>query len=159
VSGVTVTFNDGGKGGVLTPATLVTDSAGKARVSYRLPNLPGKYIVVANSAGFTGVRFGETAVVGPPANVAIVSGDNQSTGINSPLPEPLVVKVTDQVGNAVSGAAVNFTAPSGTFSNNPVTTDASGNASVTYTAGTDVGQIIITATAGSGSAQFHETVQ
>jgi hypothetical protein len=159
VPGVTVTFNDGGKGGVLTPATLVTDSAGKARVSYRLPNLPGKYIVVANSAGFTGVRFGETAVVGPPANVAIVSGDNQSTGINSPLPEPLVVKVTDQVGNAVSGAAVNFTAPSGTFSNNPVTTDASGNASVTYTAGPDVGPVTITATSGTGSTQFHETVQ
>jgi adhesin/invasin len=105
------------------------------------------------------LKYGETAVVGPPANVAIVSGDNQSTGVNAPLPNPLVVKVTDQVGNAVSGAAVTFTAPSGTFSSNPVTTDAGGSASVTYTAGTDVGDVIITATSGTGSAQFRETVQ
>ncbi|HLQ78532.1 MAG TPA: hypothetical protein VK210_14320 [Terriglobia bacterium] len=40
-----------------------------------------------------------------------------------------------------------------------VTTDAGGSASVTYTAGTDVGDVIITATSGTGSAQFHETVQ
>jgi len=159
VSGVTVTFSDGGKGGVLTPPTLATDAFGKARVSYQLPNLPGKVLVTASSVGFTTLKYGETAVVGPPANVAIVSGDNQSTGVNAPLPNPLVVKVTDQVGNAVSGAAVTFTAPSGTFSSNPVTTDAGGSASVTYTAGTDVGDVIITATSGTGSAQFHETVQ
>jgi hypothetical protein len=159
VPGVSVTFSDGGKGGVPTPSTLATDSFGKARVFYKLPNLPGKVTVVASSAGFIPMKFGETAVVGPPANVALVSGDNQSTGIDSPLPQPLVVKVTDQVGNAVSGAAVTFTAPSGTFSGNPVTTDAGGNASVTYTAGPDIGQVIITATSGSGSTQFHETVQ
>jgi hypothetical protein len=159
VPGVTVAFGDGGKGGVATPASLATDAFGKARVSYQLPNLPGKVIVTATSAGFIPVKFGETAVVGPPANVAIVSGDNQTTGVNSPLPQPLVVKVTDQVGNAVSGAAVSFTAPSGTFSNTPATTDANGNASVAYTAGPNVGQVIITATSGTGSAQFHETVQ
>jgi hypothetical protein len=54
---------------------------------------------------------------------------------------------------------VTLTAPSGTFSGNPVTTDAAGNASVTYTAGPDIGQVIITATSGAGSTQFHETVQ
>lgn len=158
VPGVTVTFDDAGKGGILTPPTLVTDAAGKARVSYQLPNLPGKYIVSANSTGFKAVKFGETAVVGPAANVAIVSGDNQSTGVNSSLPQPLVVKVTDQVGNAVVGAPVTFAAPSGTFSSNPVNTDLNGNASVTYTAGSNPGQVTITATAGSGSAQFHENV-
>jgi hypothetical protein len=61
VPGVTVTFDDGGSGGVLTPPSLVTDSNGKARVSYQLPSVPGKYFVFANSAGLNSVKFGETA--------------------------------------------------------------------------------------------------
>jgi hypothetical protein len=65
IPGVTVTFDDGGKGGVLNPSTAVTNSAGKAYATYKLPNLPGKYIVNANSAGQRAVRFGETAVAGP----------------------------------------------------------------------------------------------
>lgn len=158
VPGVTVTFDDGGKGGVLTPASVVTDSNGKARTAYQLPNLPAKYIVNASSAGLKSLRFGETAVVGPPASVAILSGDNQSAAVGSALPQALKVKVTDQVGNAVSGTAVTFTAPSGTFTGSPATTDSSGNASVNYTAGTVAGPVTITATAGSVSAQFHEIV-
>jgi adhesin/invasin len=158
VAGVTVTFDDGNKGGVLTPATVITDSAGKARTSYRLPNLPGKYFVNASSSGLKTLRFGETAVVGQPASVAIVSGDNQSTGAGTNFPQSLKVKVTDQVGNAISGAQVTFTAPSGSFTGNPATTDSSGNATVTYTAGTTAGFVTVTATAGSATAQFHETV-
>lgn len=158
VAGVTVTFSDGGKGGILTPATVVTDSAGKARASYQLPSVPGKYIVTATSTGLNSVRFGETAVTQQPTNVAIVSGDNQTTTAGSALPQPLVVHVMDQVGSPIAGTSVNFTAPSGSFTGNPATTDANGNASVTYTAGTSPGTITITATAGSVSAIFHETV-
>jgi hypothetical protein len=158
VPGVTVTFSDGGKGGVLTPATLVTDSAGKARVSYQLPNLSGKYTVTASSAGLNTFKFTETATAGAPASVAIVSGDNQSAPVGSPLPQPLVVKVTDQFGNAVVGTSVTFTAPSGTLAGSPATTDVSGQASASYTTGTVAGSVTITATAGSSSAQFHETV-
>jgi hypothetical protein len=158
VPGITVTFSDGGKGGVLTPATLVTDSAGKARVSYQLPNLPGKYTVTASSAGLNTFKFTETAVVGAPASVAIVSGDNQSAPVNSPLPAPLVVKVTDQVGNAVVGTSVNFTAGTGTITGSPATTDANGNASATYTTGATPGPVTITAIAGAASRTFNETI-
>ena len=158
VPGVTVTFDDGGAGGILTPASAVTDATGRARSSYQLPNLPGKYIVMAKSAGLTSVRFGETGVVGPPGTVAVLSGDNQSTSVGSPLPEPLQVKVTDQAGNAIPGTLVTFSAPSGSFTGNPATTDNGGTASVNYTAGTTAGPVTITATAGSASTQFHETV-
>jgi hypothetical protein len=158
VPGITVTFSDAGKGGVLTPATLVTDSAGKARVSYQLPNLSGKYTVTASSTGLNSFKFTETAVAAAPAHVAIVSGDNQSASVGSPLPQPLVVKVTDQFGNAVVGTSVTFTAPSGTITGSPATTDLSGNASATYTAGTTQGPVTITATAGVASGTFHETV-
>jgi hypothetical protein len=158
VAGVSVTFDDGGKGGVLTPSTLVTDSSGKARVSYQLPNTAGKVFVNANSAGMKTVKFGETAVAGAPAGVAIVSGDNQSTSVNTPLPSPLVVRVTDQSGNAVAGTPVTFTAPEGTFTGNPATTDTNGVASCNYTAGPNPGAVTITATAGSATGTFQEQV-
>jgi hypothetical protein len=158
VPGITVTFDDGGKGGVLNPPSVVSDANGKARATYQLPNLPGKYFVFARSSGLNSIKFGETAVVGAPANVAIVSGDNQTTSVGSPLPQPLKVKITDQAGNPVVGTSVTFTAPSGSFTGSPATTDAGGNATATYTAGTVAGIITITATAGSASATFHERV-
>jgi len=158
VPGVTVTFDDGGKGGVATPSTLVTDSSGKARVSYQLPDTLGKVIVLANSPGMKAVRFGETAVSGAPADVAIVSGDNQSTSVNSPLPAALVVKVTDQAGNPVVGGAVTFTAPDGSFTGSPATTDSNGIASANYTTGPNPETVTITATAGSSFGTYQETV-
>jgi hypothetical protein len=61
VPGITVTFDDGGKGGVLTPTSAVTDATGKARTTYQLPNVVGKVLVNASSSGLTTIRFGETA--------------------------------------------------------------------------------------------------
>ena len=158
VPGVTVTFDDGGKGGTLTPSSLVTDSAGKARVTYQLPSTLGKVIVLAHSAGLKDVKFGETAVLGPPANVALVAGDNQSAAAGAAFAQALQVKVTDQGGNPIAGTSVNFSASSGNFDVNPATTDAGGLATVTYTAGTQAGPVTVTATAGSVSNTFHETV-
>ena len=126
--------------------------------SYQLPNLPGLVKVNANSAGLKTLKFSETAVIGGPANVAVVSGDNQSTSVTSALPQSLTVKVTDQGGNPVAGTSVTFAAPSGSFTGSPATTDGSGNASASYTAGTVATSVTITATAGTGSASFHETI-
>lgn len=163
VAGVTVTFDDAGAGGVLTPSTLVTDSTGKARVSYRLPNLPGKYTISASSTGLITFKFKETAVVGAPANVAIVSGDNQTGNVNSPLPQPLAVKVTDQVGNGVSGVDVTFDdgGTGGLFSGNPVATDATGTAQDVYTLPGVAGPVTINASATgvASPAVFTETAQ
>jgi adhesin/invasin len=158
VPGISVTFDNGGKGAFLSQATITTGSTGKAGVSYQLPNLPGKYTVKVSSAGLKTLSFTEFAVVGPAANVAVVSGNNQSAPAGGALPQPLIVRVTDQAGNAVSGTSVVFTAPIGTFTGSPATTDSSGNASVAYTAGTVAGPVSITATAGSASVQFTATV-
>jgi hypothetical protein len=158
VPGVSVTFDNGGKGAFASQATVTTDAAGKAGVAYQLPNLPGKYNVKVSSAGLTTLTFTEFAVVGLAANVAVVSGNNQSAPAGGALPQPLIVRVTDQAGNAVSGASVVFTAPTGTFTGSPATTDSNGNASATYTAGTAAGPVTIAATAGSASVQFTETV-
>lgn len=156
VPGVTVTFDDGGKGGILTPVTAVSGPDGKASTTYQLPNTAGKVTVKANSAGLKSMNFAERALA--PASITIVSGDNQSTTVGTALPQPLVVTVTDNLGAAVPGATVTFSAPSGSFTGNPATTDAAGQASVAYTAGTTAGSVTIAATAGSASADFHATI-
>jgi hypothetical protein len=156
VPGVTVTFDDGGVGGVLTPATAISGPDGKASTSYQLPNISGKVTVKASSTGLKTINFAEHSLV--PANVIIVSGNNQTTGAGTQFPQPLVVQVTDSVGTPIPGATVTFSAPSGSFTGNPAITDATGIASVSYTAGNAAGPVAVTATAGAASAQFTETV-
>jgi len=154
VPGIAVTFDDLGKGGSLNPNPSTTDASGFTHVSYTLPNAPGTYKIKLSSPGLIGITYSETGVVGPPAVMNIVSGDNQSAPVDTALPQPLVVKVTDQAGNAIVGASVVFSAPSGTFTGNPATTDSSGNASVGYTTGDNPDTVTVTATLNSLSAQF-----
>ncbi len=52
--------------------------------------------------------FTASATTGPAATMQKVSGDGQQNYIGQLLAEPLVVKVTDAYGNAVSGYKVNF---------------------------------------------------
>jgi hypothetical protein len=154
VAGVTVTFDDGGAGGILTPASVVTDAAGKARASYQLPSRPGKYVVMARSTGLTSVRFGETAVVGPPAAVTISGGNNQAAPAGSALPQALSVIVADQYGNPVSGVAVAFDDgfAGGAFSNPGPVTDTTGTALDFYTLPGFPGSITINARAAGVAA-------
>jgi len=162
VPGITVTFDDGGKGGVLTPASAVTDASGKAQTSYQLPNVVGKVIVKASSSGVKTINFAEHAAVA--ASVVSVSGDSQSGTAGSQLPQALVVKVTDNLGNPLSGVAVTFddAGAGGTFSNgNIVTTDSTGTASEFYTLPATPGPVSITAsvTGVANPALFSETAQ
>ena len=162
VPGITVTFDDGGKGGVLTPTSAVTDASGKAQTSYQLPNVVGKVIVKASSSGLKTINFAEHAAAA--ANVVSVSGDNQSGTAGSQLPQALVVKVTDNLGNPLSGVAVTFddAGAGGVFSNgNVVTTGSTGTASEFYTLPATPGPVSITASVAgvANPALFNETAQ
>ena len=52
ISGVTVTFSDGGKGGVFNPPTQVTDVNGQACTTYTFPKKSGPYTLTASAANF-----------------------------------------------------------------------------------------------------------
>ena len=164
VPGVSVTFDNGGKGVFLSPATAQTDSAGKAKVTYQLPNVPGKYAIKASSPGLKTVSFTEFAVVGPPAGVTITGGNNQTAPAGTPLGQLLSVVVADQYGNPVPSVAVAFGdgGAGGQFSNpNPVLTDNTGTAAQGYTLPPLAGTIFVTATATGVAtpASFTETAQ
>ena len=76
-----------------------------------------------------------------PTTLEKVSGDNQHGLSIAPLPNPLVVTVTDQNGIVLEEAAVTFTitAGGGTLSTTRTTTDENGRAQSTLTLGPNLG--------------------
>jgi galactose oxidase len=75
----------------------------------------------------------------------MTSGDGQSGPAQQPLPQPLVVLVTDDGGNAVAGVTVHWTPDEGTVSNSDVKTGSDGHASVQRVLGPTAGQQTTTA--------------
>lgn len=161
VVGVPVTFSDGGAGGTFTRATVTTNSSGNAVTSYTLPKTMGSVTITAASTGYTTATFSETAVAGPAANIATVTGFNQSGTVGTTLPSAIIAKVTDAYGNAVSNAQVTFADAgyNGTFQPNPAVSASNGQASTTFTLPTTaVNKLSVTASSGSASpATFPET--
>lgn len=76
-----------------------------------------------------------------PASLVVVSGASQDVSAGEAAPAPLTVKVLDSSGGPVAAAIVNFrvTAGGGTLSAPVDTTDTNGLASVTWTAGSSLG--------------------
>ena len=163
--GVAVTYSDTGAGGTFTTNPVTSDSRGLASVKYTTSTTAGalRGKITAAAAGLRGLVFFETVMPGPASNIAAVSGNGQSAPPNSQLAQPLVVKVTDQYGNAVSGISVTFNdgGAGGTFSANPISTSSNAGASVNYTTSANAGSVTILATVAgvSSQASFTLTVQ
>jgi len=113
------------------------------------------------STPLPGVRSAESqafAVTGPPATIALVSGNNQNNLAGATL-APFVVRVTDAGGSPVTGDSVVFkvTAGGGKFGGQDsavVLTDAAGQASAALTLGPATGTNSATAVSkaiGAGS--------
>jgi hypothetical protein len=73
-----------------------------------------------------------------PAHLDIVAGDLQTQTVAKELPQPLVVKVTDESGHAVKGQIINFRviAGNGTVFAGAALTDVNGEARERWTLGT-----------------------
>ena len=112
--------------------------------------------------GVSSVTFTATATAPPPppppARVAttlkVVSGNNQTGRTNQHLTNPLIVKVLDQDGDALSDVTVSFTVnpSSGVLSPTSATTDADGEASTALQLGSTASTYTVTASV-SGIAQ------
>jgi hypothetical protein len=61
VSGVPVTFSDGGLGGSFSSSIVSTDGTGKATVTYTLPATAQTVGITASVSGATSVSFTEIA--------------------------------------------------------------------------------------------------
>lgn len=81
------------------------------------------------------------------ASIAQVSGDGQYGVTNQTYGEPLVVEATDESGDPVEGAPIDWTVASGdaSLSSGTTVTDADGRAEVEVTGGTSTGAITVEA--------------
>ena len=159
--GVSVNFSDGGKGGIFTPATAITDSSGNASAVYKLPSKAGSYTLTASAAGYATATFSETAVAGAPKTLARVKGNTQTAPVATLLPVPLVSKVTDSFGNVVQGVTVSYSdkGAGGIFSPSAAITDSKGLATTSYTTPTKAGIVkIVASSSGLSNLSFSETV-
>ena len=160
--GVTVSFSVTPTDGVLSPASVDTDSDGEASTVLQLGGVAGTYTVTASVPGVSSVTFTATATAPPPppppARVATtlekVSGDSQTGRTNQHLTNPLIVRVLDQDGDALSDVTVSFTVnpSSEVLSPTSATTDADGQASTALQLGGTARAYTVTASA-SGIAQ------
>ena len=174
VSGATVTFAApaSGASGTFSStsnriSTAVTGSNGLATSSTFTANTTAgvSYSVSASAPSTNTANFALTNVAGDAQTITVTSGSPQSATVATAFANALVATVTDQYGNAVSGATVTFAAPasgaSGTFSSTSNRTSTAVSSSTglatssTFTANTAAGAYNVTATAtGTNTANF-----
>jgi hypothetical protein len=136
--------------GSVQPSTVMTNGEGKAVFRWVLGPTAGEQTLEAGLGSTSQlspkVTFVATALAGPVATIASMSGDGQMAPVGTPLPQPLVVQLKDSFGNAVAGAIVLWQASNGTLSQRSVATGEDGRASVIWTLGTAPGTQSVTAT-------------
>ena len=159
IAGVLVTFSDGGAGGTLSAPTATTDSSGFAATSYTAGTKSGVVQISASVSGIAPAVFKENVLAGPPASLAIYSGNNQNVAPGAATAKLLQVLIQDQYGNPAKAIPVTYTdnGAGGSFSVNPAKTSAKGVAGTRYTAPAQTGTVTITASA-SGLTPVNFTV-
>src|SRR4029077_355549 len=136
VAGSTVSWAVSSGGGSVSSASNQTDAQGQAQVTWTLGHAAGAgHNNNVARAGALSVAFTASADASQPAQLSIISGNGQTGLVGQPLALPLVVTVGDQYGNANVNVSVAWavTAGAGGLSAASVTTNAQGQATVTWT--------------------------
>jgi hypothetical protein len=150
ISGYTVTFSvvtGGGGFGASgsSPTTAVTGTDGIAQASWRLGATLGvQTLQVYGTFNAASPQLFSASASEPLRRLAYESGDRQSAKVGQTTDAPLVVRLRDYLGNAISGAAVHFAVIEGGGKINglttlDVTTSGDGLASIKPTMGLVVG--------------------
>jgi len=156
VAGVDIRFEvEAGGGSFVTPQPVKTNEWGLAYSYFRTDVVSGSNSYIqAYNLGLSGspVIFTASSLAGPARRIEYISGSGQSGYVDEKVPYPLVVKVTDQHGNAVIGVTVQFTVVGGDATLNDsqglvnTTTNTLGLASTTVKLGSTTGPVSVEAT-------------
>ena len=152
-----VAFRSVSAGGGVATTTATTDASGRASTVMTLGKTAGAYTFEASSGALAPATVTATATPAPASSLVVVSGDAQTDSIGRALGKPLVVKVTDEFGEGVAGAPVEWSvlAGGGTLGAASTISDANGLASVSYTLGrlarTDSVRARLATASGSGA--------
>ncbi|HEU5171817.1 MAG TPA: hypothetical protein VFU46_14815 [Gemmatimonadales bacterium] len=131
-----------GDGGLVVEHEARTDSLGQARARWRLGRRAGLQAARAQVGNpRTLPPFVVTAVAhtGAPRGLAVVGGNRQRGPVGAALRQPVMLRVTDALGNPVPGAAVVARPAVGSVADSLVATDSSGRAAVRWTLGSGAG--------------------
>ncbi len=141
--------------GSVSPTTAKTDASGKAKTTWALGSTEGTQtlsVIAFKADGTTNLSgspmtFTATATEKKATSIELVTGEDQTADVGTVLTNPVKILVKDQNGDAFAGAAVNFEVTEGSVSSASENTDASGNASVSWTLGATEGTQSLTVTA------------
>ena len=123
--------------------------AGARTFAVTLKTTGSRTVTAAAQPASPGLTASASTTVGPAvaATLALVSSPSSSASVGTATASPVVVKVTDGLGNPVPGTTVAFAAPAGaSISPASAATGADGTASATPTVGTTAGPFTFTAT-------------
>ena len=139
-------------GGTVATASSTTNATGAATMDWTIGKTAGSNTLTATIVGASSQMLA-TGTAGPLTSLIKVSKDSQVVVSNASV--ALVVQAGDQFGNPIAGVAVSWTTTGGTFIPSTTTSGASGNATITFTAGDKPATYKITAsTPGFPSVQF-----
>ena len=147
VEGATVVFEltPANPGAELVPDTATTDANGEASARLVLGTTVGRQsgqakVIMDSRTIAPTVSFTATAVSESASSMVAVAGQDQTGRVSAPLPERLVVQVTDGFGNPTEGVPITWEASGGgTVSEATTSTDDQGRASVQRVLGPAVG--------------------
>ena len=140
---VTITIGTNPGGATLGGTVTVAAAAGNATLAnLRLNKIGAGYTLVASAAGLTSATSGTFNVTAAPAiAIAADSGAGQVGTTGSALAQQLVARVTDSLGNPVSGTPVAWSVLSGggVLGGATTSTDVNGRVRAAWTLGGVVG--------------------
>jgi hypothetical protein len=144
---ITISIHTNPAGGTLHGTTRINAVEGMATFpDLNIRKTGMGYTLRATSIGFEQVISSTFDITpGPPANLFIISGDNQKGAIHTPLADPFYVGVGDQFDNLIAGVTVSFSISSqpenagASLSPESGITDAQGQTSTRLTPGSKAG--------------------
>ncbi|MFI5233788.1 MAG: hypothetical protein ACHQSE_14915, partial [Gemmatimonadales bacterium] len=132
-----------------------TIPAGSSSLNVTVTGLNAGIVPIVAAASNYAVGIDVLTVIPSTASLALVSGGAQTGAVNTPLAQPITVRVPTPAGAPLSGYLVTFTVASGggSVATLAAVTDASGNASTNWTLGAVHGTqtLSVTVTGAAGS--------
>ncbi|HEV2042900.1 MAG TPA: Ig-like domain-containing protein [Casimicrobiaceae bacterium] len=131
-------------GGSIHAENHRTDSLGVATARWTLARKTGLQRLRAQVGGASGlgippVTISAAALAGAAAAIVVTAGDGQHAAAGAELPKSVVLRVVDENGSAVAGAALALAPSGGIVADSALTTDSLGYARTRWTMGHSAG--------------------